>query len=399
MMIFWLFAVLSAIGVIGCMLQLWSVRSSTREPAPEGAEHCPPVSILKPLKGLDDNLFDNLESFCRLDYPEYEIIFALQDRNDLAFKVAEKIKRRYPDRGISIVVQRCEEGLNPKVNNLIPAYRKSKHEYILISDSNVCVRKEYLGQIMARMGEPGVGLVTNPVEGVGARSLGSVFENLHLNSFVMGGVCFLDKFMKMPCVIGKSMLLRKADLEAVGGLHGVKDVLAEDYMIGKKIAETGKKVVLCGFPVQTVNHYWSLKRFMNRHTRWGKLRWRIGGARYLTELFLNAVFMSAMPLVILGPSVRTLALALSACILKIAADFYTGETLGSRMNPLLYLLAPVKDMLIGFAWFVPLVSNTVVWRGNRYIIGRDSALSECPETGMAALIYHDSPEYREVNAK
>ena len=393
MMIFWLFAVLSAIGVIGCMLQLWSVRSSTREPAPEGAEHCPPVSILKPLKGLDDNLFDNLESFCRLDYPEYEIIFALQDRNDLAFKVAEKVMQKYPDKDISIVVRKCEDGLNPKVNNLIPAYAKAKHEHVLISDSNVSVRREYLKRIMARMGEPGVGLVTNLIEGAGARSLGSVLENLHLNSFIVGSVCFLDRFMNMPCVIGKSMLFRKTDLDGIGGLKAVKDVLAEDYMIGKKMAEAGRKVAVSGFTIQTVNHYWGLRKFMNRHTRWGKLRWRIGGVKYLSELFMNAVFMSALPLVFFGPSERTLALALTTATIKTASDFYIGEMLGSRINPFLYCLAPVKDLLIGIVWFIPIFSNTVVWRGNKYLIGRDSALSPYPETGRADFAYE------EVNAK
>ncbi|MDA8387580.1 MAG: ceramide glucosyltransferase [Nitrospiraceae bacterium] len=292
---FWFFAALAAMGIVSCGLQLWAVRSyapgAKNKKASEGGGHFPPVSILKPLKGLDDNLFDNLESFCKLDYPEYEIIFALQDINDLAFKVASKIKLKYPDKDISIVVQRCEEGLNPKVNNLIPARGRSKHEYILISDSNVCVRKEYLKRIMARMQEPGAGLVTNLVEGVGARSLGSVFENLHLNSFIMGSVCFLDKFMGMPCVVGKSMLMKKTDLEAIGGLVAVKDVLAEDYMIGKKMAESGRRVVLSGFRVQTVNHYWGMKRFLGRHTRWAKLRWKIGGARYLAELILNAPFM------------------------------------------------------------------------------------------------------------
>ena len=395
MAIFWIFAALTVMGIAGFGLQLWSVRSYTAAEKEKGGNafenggHLPPISILKPLKGLDDNLFDNLESFCKLDYPEYEIIFALQDRNDLAFKVAGKIRQKYPDRDISIVVQRCEEGLNPKVNNLIPAYGRSRYEHILISDSNVCVGKEYLRRIMARMEETGAGLVSNLIEGAGARSLGAVFENLHLNSFIIGSVCFLDKFMGMPCVVGKSMLLKKTDLEAIGGLQAVKDVLAEDYMIGKKMAESGRKVALSGFRVQTVNHYWGLGKFLGRHTRWGKLRRKIGGARYLSELLLNAVFMSAMPLVLLGPSDRTIALALSAGLLKTAADVCIGEMLGSQMNPLCYLLAPIKDLLIGAAWFVPLASNTVSWRGNSYLIGKDSALQALPEAEMSALAYHN----------
>ena len=191
----------------------------------------------------------------------------------------------------------CDAGLNPKVNNLIPAYSAAKYDYILISDSNVMVESNYLREIMGPMGEPEVGLVSNLIRGMGGRSLGSVFENLHMNSFVMGSVCFLDSFLKMPCVVGKSMLMRRADLEAIGGFHAVKDVLAEDYLIGKKMAENGKRVVLSSHMVNNVNHYWGIRRFINRHTRWGKLRWKIGGPKYLSELIGNAPFMASLPVV------------------------------------------------------------------------------------------------------
>ena len=130
------------------------------------------------------------------------------------------------------------------MNNLIPAYKAAKYEHILISDSNVMLERTYLTEIMKHMADPQVGLVSNLIKGVGGRSVGSAFENLHLNSFIMGSVCFLDKFLRMPCVVGKSMLMRKKDLEEIGGFKAVKDVLAEDYIIGKKMQEHGKKVVL-----------------------------------------------------------------------------------------------------------------------------------------------------------
>ena len=138
-------------------------------------------------------------------------------------------------------MERCNAGLNPKVNNLIPAYRTAKYEYILISDSNVMVGKNYLREIVKPIEDPEAGLVSNLIKGVGGYTVGSVFENLHLNSFIMGSVCFLDRFLKMPCVVGKSMLMRKSDLEAIGGFNAVKDVLAEDYIIGKKMHDDGQK--------------------------------------------------------------------------------------------------------------------------------------------------------------
>jgi ceramide glucosyltransferase len=393
MTIFLIFAVLLVFGLIGYGLQILAVRSylKDREKRRHGDAvspcHLIPVSILKPLKGLDDNLFDNLESFCMLDYPEYEIIFSLQDHNDPAYKVARKIKDKYPDKQISLVVEECSTGLNPKVNNLIPAYANAKYEYILISDSNVMVNRDYLREIVKHFSDPDVGLVTNLIRGIGGRTLGSVFENLHLNTFIIGSVCFLDRYLKMPCVVGKSMLMRKRDLESIGGFKAVKDVLAEDYIIGKKMQKKGKKVILSNYLINNVNEYWGLKKFLNRHTRWGKLRWRIGGVKYFSEIITNTVFMSFLPIFLCGPSKLTVSFTVLISCIKIIGDFYMGRKIRTDMNPLWNVFSPVKDLIIGFIWFIPLLSNTIVWRGNRYIIHRDSLLTSCVDTGLVSWKY------------
>ena len=394
MEIFYFFAGLSMIGLVAYGFQIWAIRSAMKAngkgPDTDKASlpsAQPGVSVLKPLKGLDDNLFDNIESICLQEYPAYEIIFSLQDYNDPAYKVARKVKDKYPEKDISIIIEQCNAGLNPKVNNLIPAYTAAKYEHILISDSNVMPEKGYITEIMKHMADPQVGLVSNLIKGVGGRSVGSILENIHLNSFIMGSVCFLDSFLKMPCVVGKSMLMRKKDLEEIGGFRAVKDVLAEDYIIGKRIQETGKKVVLSSHMIKNVNHYWGLRKFINRHTRWGKLRWKIGGIKYLSELLGNAVFMSFLPMILWELSARTMALAAFVSTMKIAGDVYVGRQIKTEMNRLLYVLSPIKDLVIGVIWFIPLLSNTVVWRGNKYIIGRDSTLSPCPETGLWSWRY------------
>lgn len=416
--IFLIFGILTFIGLITYGLQIWAVRSYLSTPCScgEGQEDLeksgifcgspalprlfPPVSILKPLKGLDDNLYDNLLSFCNQDYPEYEIIFSLQSHNDPAYRIAKRIKDRHPGRKIRVIVEECSAGLNPKVNNLLPAYKASIYDYILISDSNVMVDKNYLREITRHVDNPGsdseTGLVSNIINGVGGRSLGAIFENLHLNSFIVGSVCFLHKFLKLPCVIGKSMLMQKKDLEAIGGLISVKDVLAEDYVIGERMSKSGKKVVLSSYMIRNVNEYWGIKRFLNRHTRWGKLRWKIGGAKYIFELLGNPVFMSTMPMVFWQCSKLTVTFAILTAIVKVSGDFYLGRKTGTELdNPFLYLLSPVKDLLIGIIWPVPIISNTVVWRGNRYNIGKDSVLYPCPETGFWSLRYRIADAIRE----
>jgi len=412
MELYCIFFGIAMIGLTGYALQLLAIRKTLKAERAHSAEECdctydlvPPVSVLKPLKGLDDNLFDNLESICLQDYPKYEVIFSLQDFNDPAYNVARKIRDKHADRDITILVERCEDGLNPKVNNLIPAYRISKYEHILISDSNVMVDGQYLGAITRQMAVSDAGLVSNMISGVGGRSIGSIFENLHLNSFVMGSVCFLDRFLKMPCVVGKSMLMRKADLETIGGLSAFKDVLAEDYMIGKQMQALTKKVVLSTYLIRNINEYWGLRRFLNRHTRWGKLRWKIGGMSYLSELIGNPVFISMIPVLAWEPSRITVSFAMLMSCLKILGDLWIGRVIAREgtsdragesqaihpqfppMNPLWYFLSPLKDVLIGLMWFVPFLSNTVIWRGNRYIIGKDSLLSPCPDTGFWSLRY------------
>lgn len=382
MIVLTIFIFISMIGMIGWLFQMSAVRSYTT-PLNSGEDaglprNFPPVSILKPLKGIDEGLFDNLESFCLLDYPDYQIIFSLQNQNDPAYKVVRKVIDKYPLRDISIIVEHCDEGLNPKVNNLIPAYRKARHDLVLISDSNVRVNPYYLKDIVRHMDDPSVGLVSNMIRGMGGRSLGAFMENLHLNSFIIGSVCFLDRYLRMPCVVGKSMLMRKCEIEGIGGFAAVKDFLAEDYIIGERIHRLGKRVVLSGHLIDNVNEYWGIERFISRHARWGRLRWHIGGIKYLSEMAGNAVFMSFLPLVLTRLSLPALLLAATVSIIKIIHDYHLGRRLGSEMGPFVYLLSPVKDLIIGFVWFVPLFSSTVSWRGNRYLIGKDSVLAPCP---------------------
>ena len=386
MVLFWIFGVVILWGLIIYALQIIAVRSTlSLRDNPDGraipSQSFPPISILKPLKGLEDNLFGNLESFCVQDYPEYEIIFSLQDENDPACKVARKVKEKFADKPISIVIERCRHGFNPKVNNLFSAYQLPRYPMILISDSNVMVDPYYLRTIVKPMENPQVGLVCNLIKGIGGKTIGSIFENLHLNSFILGNICFLDKYLRIPCVVGKSMLMRRSDLEAIGGLSSVKDILAEDHFIGEKIRGQKQRVVISNYLINNVNEYWNLRKFINRHVRWGKMRWKIGGMKYLLELTINPVFTACLPLLLFGPTEKTLSLLTLVCLMKITGDFYLGRSISRPMHPFFYLLSPMKDLLIGLIWFVPFADDTVVWRGNRYLMGKDTRLSLCPERG------------------
>lgn len=368
-MILWIVLFLVFMSLTVYALQVIALRRKLREDY--SFTNFPPISIIKPLKGLDDNLFDNLESFCKQEYPEYEVILSLQDYNDPAYRVAEKIRNKYPEL-VKITLDNSSTALNPKVKNMISAYQESKYDYFLISDSNVYVEPDYLKRTVSAMTSD-TGLVTNLIMGVGGKTLGAKLENLQLNSFVIISVCFLDKFLKMPCSIGKSMLMRKSDFEQIGGFNAVKNVLAEDYLIGKLMHEKGKKVKLCSYIIKNVNEYWSLRRFLNRHTRWAKIRWKIAGWKYLTEPLSNPVFISSIVPLLDGFSKISITMFIAVATIKIAFDLYINRLMQTSTG-LSGILIPLKDLITGLIWLAPLISCKLNWRGNTYKIGKETEI-------------------------
>ncbi len=382
-MILWIVLSIAVLSFSIYLLQIIALRRKLNENY--NVDYLPPISIIKPLKGLDDNLFDNLESFCKQDYPDYELLLSIQDINDPAYRVAEKIKNKYPNL-VRIVVDSSPRALNPKVKNMISAYRVSKHDYFLISDSNVFVEKDYLKKTVSAMSKD-TGLVTNLIMGISGKSIGARLENLQLNSFILLSVCFLDKFLKMPCSIGKSMLMRKSDFEEIGGFNAVKDVLAEDYMIGKLMNEKGKKVVLSSYIIKNINEYWSLGRFLNRHTRWAKIRWKIAGLKYFTEPLSNPIFvLSFLPILDNFSKISILVFILGA-LLKIYFDIYVSRLIKTPTG-ISGLLIPIKDLLTAFIWFVPLISCKLSWRDNTYIIGKDTMIIPTDSVSSIRVIFN-----------
>ena len=185
-----------------------------------------PVSVLKPLKGLDDDLEANLESFCRQDHPAYEIVFGAADGNDPALNVARKVARNHPELPIRIAVGEWSTGLNPKVRLLRSLARYARYDTILISDSNVRAPEYYLTATAAELVDPKVGLVSNPIVGTGGATFGSSVENLQLNSYALQGIVLANFVGKYACVIGKSMMLKRRAFAEVGGFEKFADVLA-----------------------------------------------------------------------------------------------------------------------------------------------------------------------------
>jgi ceramide glucosyltransferase len=353
-----------AFGLFLYALQLLAVLVHRRAPRRHSATR-PGISILKPLCGVDDDLAANLECFARLDYEPCELLLGVRDRSDAAYPLALAAARRHPHR-VRVVLQRGVPGLNPKVNQLITLARAARHDLLVVSDSNVRVAPDYLGEIAAHFDDPAVGLVTHAVAGIGESRFGSLMDNLHLASAIGAGMIGAKRVVGQDVVVGKSMALRRADLEALGGFEIVADVLAEDYVLGRMVGrQLKKRVVVASTPVLNVSQRRSARDFYRRYQRWSVIhRQAIGGKMYAAQALLNPTMMAAGGALV-HPSLLTLSGLGAVVALKLAYDGAAMRLLrGGRVPWRTLLASPAKDALLARAWASGLLCREIEWRGN-----------------------------------
>lgn len=381
------------VSVLVCRACQRAAQRALQSPSPPPLERPPPISILRPLCGLDDALYDNLVSLAEQDYPAFEIVLGFADAADPALALAQRLRANYPERAIRIVCDPRSRGHNPKVANLENMLPLARYEHLLISDSNVVLERDFLWRVASELSSPETGLVVNPVVGVGERTLCAMLENLHLNSSVLATLCGARALLRHTCAIGKSMLFTRAALEAAGGLAGVRDVLAEDYVLGQRFEAAGYRVALCNTPVRTVNARRSLAQFWRRQVRWAQMRRRLRLDAYVVELALIPLVwlaLCAMACASLYAERPLLALSLATTALlawlsKARADL----GLAARVHQALPLgrglaLVSLRELLMVGVWLEAFFKRSIDWRGNRFIIGSGSAIAP-PRLAARAL--------------
>ncbi len=349
------------------------------------ARPLPAVSILKPLCGLDDELKANLISFMEQDYPRYEMLLGVRSAADPAYPLARAIAGAFAGR-VRVVVQQGEAGMNPKVNQLIGLARAARYPILVVSDSNVRVRQTYLRGIAARFEDPRVGLVTHLVAGTGEIRLGSIFDGLHLAGDIAPGIVAAQRLVSRDIVVGKSMALRRADLAALGGFEALKDVLAEDYLIGARVGSMlGKKVAIAAEPVENVTKTRGVLDFASRYQRWSVMQRRAAGTgAYVAMGLLNPVFVAAAGL-ILAPGWHSVEMFTVISAVKSALDGRAARSLrrhGYRLREL--AVVPLKDVILGLIWTCCLFTDKVNWRGHRLRVLPGTLLERSPSPSSGA---------------
>lgn len=347
-----------------------------------------PISVLKPLCGVDDGLYENLVSFARQDHPDFELILGVADPFDPALAVAQRLRAEFPSVAIRVLVHGEADSIaNPKVITLVHALRIARHELVLVSDSNVRVAPDYLRNLGAEISDPEVGLVSNLIVGMGEETFGARCETLHLNTFVIGGVCIGD-VSDRPCVVGKSMLMRKRELAALGGFESMRDVLAEDYLLGQRYHEAGFRVVLSCDPIRTEHRQLTFTRFMSRHLRWAQLRRWCAIGPFCSEPLLYASPWLAAPMLV-QDSIHDLSWVCAAALLaRIGSDGMLARKVTGQWPSLgMLALIPLKDTLMLGVWAVALCRRNVHWRGHSLRIGPGTRL-QAREDGLRDRTAH-----------
>lgn len=335
--------------------------------SPRPASPLPPITLIKPLKGEDLDLEDNLASFCRQDYPCYQILFCLSSPDDPSLAAVTRLKKEFPDCDIEVVVSKSRIGYNPKVNNMANAYPFAKYDLLLMSDSDIRVEPGFLRRMAAPFADPSVGLVTSFYQASGARGLWGWMEALSINAhFLPQAAC--AAYFGMRFAMGAAMMVRRQAFEASGGFPNLADHLADDFWLGESVREAGWRLEAAEGCVDSVPGIGSGAGHFKHLVRWARTIRLCQPAGFYASLIQHGFSLMTLRLLVHGPDPVGAALLLGIWGAKAASAASLGAGLGARQPARALWLLPLSEWFSFAAWIGACASDTVVWRGELFHI-------------------------------
>ena len=340
----------------------------------------PPVTILKPVHGMEPRLEATLESFFRQDYPEFEIIFGARSRDNEALVVVERLRAKYPGVRTQVVISGDPSWPNAKVFSLAKMIASSDNDYLVISDSDVLVGTDFLRNVIPPLLNPKVGLVTCLYQGIPARGFWSQLEALGMSVEMPSGVMVADMVEGMKFALGAAMAVRRDAIEAIGGVRETADFYSDDFVLGSLIAKAGYEVELSHYRVGHVLAVGSLPRTLGDQLRWMKSTrfsrpWgHIGsGLTYAVPFGLLALLLGLGHEHRIHAGVALLAMAwLNRMLLAVVVGW--GILRDPRCLWLCWLY-PLRDLLGFCTWVASFIGNKFLWRGEPYEFGQDGRIT------------------------
>ncbi len=332
------------------------------------APDLPPVSLLKPLKGADREMYESFRSHCLQDYPKYEIIFGVSEPDDPAADFVKQLQHEFPNRAISLVVCEKKLGANVKVSNLDQMLAKAQYEHLLVNDSDIRVQPNYLHQVISPLKHQRVGMATCLYRGVAAPTLGSRLEALGISTDFIPGVLVARQLEGgLHFGLGSTMAFRRADLARIGGFQSIVDFLADDYELGRRISNLGLEVKLSDVVVETHLPAYDLRGFLSHQLRWarGVRDARAGGYFGLVTTF--GLLWGILTVVFAQGALWAWAVLCATALLRFGVAMVIGSAvLGDRTLGQNLWLLPLRDLVFVGVWVASFLGHRVTWRGERF---------------------------------
>ena len=374
----WVVSVGAIISLLYYLAVLFSAWRYFRRPFHPDSAFAPPVSILKPVRGLDRDAYENFASFCNLNYPEYEILFGVSDSDDPVIPVIQKLMDDYPKRNIRLLVGSSCKGWNSKVRKLCRLSQEARHPILVISDSDIRVRPDYLKAVVSPFRNRRVGAVTCMYHMQAEARLGSEIEAIGLTSDFLAGVLVARQMEGVKFALGATIAVSAQRLKEIGGFEGIADCFSDDFELGRRIVDHGYDVELIPYTVATVSPSQGAVEAVKH-----QLRWAVGVTNSRPWGQLGRLLTQALPWVVAATLVQhswegTTGFLGAYLALRLAVAWTVG--VWGLKDPLLrrkLWLVPAWDALAFFILAASFFTRRIEWRGAEFYV-RKGRLSPVP---------------------